>query len=40
VLPRDRFLDEVSERGLNIRHEVHDDVRDVTSKQPVEGEHV
>jgi len=39
VLPRDRFLDEVAERGLDIRHEWHDDFRDVTRKQPLEGEH-
>ncbi len=39
VLPRDRFLSEVSERGLDIRHEWHDDFRDVTTKEPLEGEH-
>jgi saccharopine dehydrogenase-like NADP-dependent oxidoreductase len=39
VLPRDYFLDEVTDRGLEIRHEWHDDFRDVTTKQPLEGEH-
>lgn len=40
VLPRDRFLDEVSERGLDIHSEVHEDFREVTGKETVEGEHV
>lgn len=40
VLPRDQFLDEVAERGLAIRSEWHNDFRDVTRKQPLEGEHV
>ncbi len=40
VLPRDRFLDAVAERGLNVHREWHDDFRDVTTKQPLEGEHV
>jgi len=39
VLPRDQFLDEVAERGLNIRHEWHDDFRTVTTKQPLDGQH-
>jgi hypothetical protein len=39
VLPRDQFLDEVAARGLDIRHEWHDDFREVTGKQPLEGEH-
>jgi saccharopine dehydrogenase-like NADP-dependent oxidoreductase len=39
VLPRERFLDEVSERGLDIRREVHDDFREVTAKTILEGEH-
>lgn len=40
VLPRSRFLDEVLERGLNIQREWHDDFREVTTKQPLKGEHV
>jgi saccharopine dehydrogenase-like NADP-dependent oxidoreductase len=40
VLPRDRFLDEVAERGVDVRREWHDDFRDVTAKQLLEGEHV
>jgi saccharopine dehydrogenase-like NADP-dependent oxidoreductase len=39
VLPREQFLDEVAERGLNIRREVYDEFREVTSKNPLEGEH-
>ncbi len=39
VLPRDRFLEEVADRGLDVRREWHDDFRDVTAKQPFEGEH-
>jgi len=39
VLPRERFLDEVGERGLNIQNEFHDDFREVTSKAALEGEH-
>ena len=39
VLPRDQFLDEVAARGLDIRHEWHDDFREVTAKQSLEGEH-
>jgi saccharopine dehydrogenase-like NADP-dependent oxidoreductase len=39
VLPRDKFLNEVAERGLDIRHEWHNDFRSVTTKQPLEGEH-
>jgi len=39
VLPRDRFLDEVAERGLDIGREWHDDIREVSAKQPLEGEH-
>jgi saccharopine dehydrogenase-like NADP-dependent oxidoreductase len=39
VLPRDRFLDEVGERGLDIRTEVYDGYREVTAKTPLEGEH-
>jgi saccharopine dehydrogenase-like NADP-dependent oxidoreductase len=39
VLPRDHFLEEVAERGLDIRHEWHDDFREVTAKHPLEGEH-
>jgi saccharopine dehydrogenase-like NADP-dependent oxidoreductase len=40
VLPRNLFLDEVADRGIDIRSEWHDDFRDVTTKQPLEGEHV
>lgn len=40
VLPREQFLNEVTDRGLNIRREWHDDFRDVTAKQRLEGEHV
>ena len=39
VLPRDRFLDEVAERGLSIRREVHEGFREVTAKRRLEGEH-
>jgi saccharopine dehydrogenase-like NADP-dependent oxidoreductase len=39
VLPRDRFLDEVADRGLNIRREVLDGYREVTAKRQLEGEH-
>lgn len=39
VLPRERFLNEVSERGLNIRHEFHEEFREITRKKPLEGEH-
>jgi saccharopine dehydrogenase-like NADP-dependent oxidoreductase len=39
VLPREHFLKEVADRGLDIRHEWHDDFREVTAKQPLEGEH-
>ncbi len=39
VLPRDRFLDEVGNRGLDIHSEFHDDFREITSKHPMEGEH-
>lgn len=39
VLPRERFLNEVADRGLNIRHEFHEGYREVTAKKPLEGEH-
>lgn len=39
VLPRDQFLNEVAERGLDIHSEFHDDFREVTSKMTLEGEH-
>jgi saccharopine dehydrogenase-like NADP-dependent oxidoreductase len=39
VLPRDRFLNEVAERGLDIRHEFHEDFREITAKSRLEGEH-
>jgi len=40
VLPRERFLDEVAQRGLNIRHERHDGFREITAKRSLEEEHV
>ncbi len=39
ILPRQRFLDEVAERGLNIQHNVYEDHREITAKSPLEGEH-
>lgn len=39
VLPRDRFLDAVSDRGLNIQKERHQGFLDVTSGQPLDGQH-
>jgi saccharopine dehydrogenase-like NADP-dependent oxidoreductase len=39
VLPRDQFLDEVAERGLDIRREFYEDFRAVTTKEQLEGEH-
>lgn len=39
VLPRDRFLDEVAERGLSVSREVLDGFREVTAKSPLKGEH-
>lgn len=39
VLPRDQFLDEVAERGLDIDHEFYEDFREVTTKKQLEGEH-
>lgn len=39
VLPREAFLNEVADRGLDIRHEWYDGYRDVTAKQPLAGEH-
>ncbi len=38
VIPRDRFLEEVADRGLNIQKERHDDLRDVTAKRPLDGQ--
>lgn len=38
VVPRERFLERVLERGLNIRTEHHDGFREVTAKQPLEGQ--
>ena len=39
VLPRDRFLDEVAERGLNIHREEHEGFREITSKSTLKEEH-
>lgn len=39
VLPRDRFLEKVAERGLNIRKERHDGFREVTGKKPLDSQH-
>ncbi len=39
VVPRERFLEEVIERGLNIRSERYEGFREVTAKQPLEGQH-
>jgi saccharopine dehydrogenase-like NADP-dependent oxidoreductase len=39
VLPREAFLNEVADRGLDVRHEWYDGYRDVTAKQPLAGEH-
>ncbi len=38
VVPRERFLEEVMNRGLNIRTERHEGFRDITAKQPLEGQ--
>jgi len=38
VIPRDRFLDAVAERGLSIQKERHDDFRDVTAKRPLDSQ--
>ena len=38
VIPRDRFLDAVAERGLSIQKERHDDFRDVTAKRSLGGQ--
>lgn len=39
VLPRNRFLEKVAERGLNIRKERHDGFREVTAKKPLDSQH-
>ncbi len=39
VLPREVFLNEVADRGLNVHHEWYEGYRSVTTKQPLEGEH-
>lgn len=39
VLPREHFLENVTERGLNIRKERHDAFREVTTKQPMDSQH-
>ena len=38
VIPRDQFLAEVADRGLNIQNERHDDFREVTAKRPLDGQ--
>ena len=38
VIPRDAFLDAVADRGLNIQRERHEGFRDVTAKQPLDGQ--
>lgn len=40
VLPRDRFLEDVADRGLNIRMERHEGFRDVTAKEPIDSQPV
>ena len=37
VIPRDRFLDAVADRGLNIQKERHEGFRDVTAKRPLDS---
>lgn len=37
VMPRERFLKEVADRGLNIQTERHDDYREVTAKRPLDS---
>ena len=39
VLPREHFLDEVADRGLNIQRERHGDFREVTAKRPLDSQH-
>ena len=39
ILPREKFLEDVAARGLNVQHEWYDGYRAVTAKQPLEGEH-
>jgi lysine 6-dehydrogenase len=38
VIPRERFLEEVADRGLNIQKERHDDYREVTAKRPLDSQ--
>jgi len=38
VMPRDRFLQEVADRGLNIREERHEEFREVTAKRPLDSQ--
>ncbi|PSQ68457.1 MAG: saccharopine dehydrogenase, partial [Bacteroidetes bacterium QH_1_64_81] len=38
VIPRDAFLDAVADRGLDIQKERHEGFRDVTAKQPLDGQ--
>ena len=38
VIPRDAFLDAVADRGLSIQRERHEGFRDVTAKQPLDGQ--
>jgi hypothetical protein len=37
VIPRDQFLGEVADRGLNIQNERHDGFREVTAKRSLDG---
>ena len=38
VIPRNRFLEKVADRGLNIQKERHDDFRDVTAKRTFDSQ--
>lgn len=40
VMPRDRFLEAVADRGINIRKERREGFLDVTSRQPLDSQHV
>ncbi|MFB6230446.1 MAG: saccharopine dehydrogenase family protein [Salinibacter sp.] len=39
VIPRDRFLEKVIDRGLSIQEERHEDDREVTAKQSLDNQH-
>ncbi|MFB6098122.1 MAG: saccharopine dehydrogenase C-terminal domain-containing protein, partial [Salinibacter sp.] len=39
VMPRRSFLEEVTDRGLNIEKERHDEFREVTAKRPLDSQH-